>query len=72
MKTLQPYTSLQAITFRQYFGKDLKEYWDFTGFDVIKFDEEVIKPADGVSTRQAILSNYGTDACTFIQKLINY
>jgi len=52
--------------FFEIFNVPLDNYWDLTGFDVIKFDEELIKPEDGVSAYNAVLWFYGQDAVDFI------
>lgn len=57
--------------FQLTFGISLGKFWDvITGFDVVKFDEEVIKPPDGVSTRDQILKDYGEAAVEIIEGLI--
>ena len=57
--------------FQSIFHRSLGKYWNpVTGFDVIKFDEEVIKPPDGVSTKDQILKDYGEYAVKVIEGLI--
>lgn len=61
-----------ADAFYRTFGVRLKPYFSFiTGFDVIAFDEKVIKPEDGESTAQKIERVYGTEAVTLIERLIH-
>ena len=57
--------------FKRLFKLNLHQYWDITGFDAIKFDEEVIKPPDGESTAEAVERIYGKEACDLCWKLIN-
>jgi hypothetical protein len=60
-----------ATLFRAIFSRDLHHFWDnVTGLDVVKFDEEFIKPIEGQSTREAILAKYGQTAVDLIDKLI--
>jgi hypothetical protein len=54
------------------FGRPLKPYLDArTGFDVIKFDEELIKPPDGQSCEDVVREQHGEDAVTMIKSLIS-
>jgi len=64
------HSKAEAKRFDELFGVDLESFWDVTGFDVIKFDEEFVKPPYGVSTADAIRSRYGSEACTFVRGLI--
>lgn len=58
--------------FRQLFGVDLREYWDnFTGFDVIKFDEQLVKPQSNQSTAMAVRERWGQEAVDLCLALIN-
>ncbi len=60
-----------APQFQKEFSVRLWTYWDMrTGFDIVRFDDEVIKPPDGASTREAILARYGEDAVKLIEELI--
>lgn len=57
--------------FRRLLRHDLKPYWDtYTGFDVVKFDEEWVKPKDGESTKDAVRRKYGPNAVELILKLL--
>ena len=59
-----------AEEFRHVFGVGLKPYFDLvTGFDVIKFDQEFIRPPDGTSTANVIKARYGPEAVDLIKKL---
>jgi len=55
--------------FEAIFNDNLANYWDLTGFDIIKFDE-FIAPGDGVSLKDALLKRYGEEASSFIENLI--
>jgi hypothetical protein len=56
--------------FRNTFGTHLSNYWDITGFDNIKFDEEFIKPPDGKSTSDIVREKYGDKAVELIEGLL--
>ena len=57
--------------FKATFGISMWPYMDMvTGFDVVKFDEEFIKPGDNESTNAAIVHKYGREAANLIMKLI--
>jgi hypothetical protein len=56
--------------FKSTFGVPLKDYMDLmAGFDIVKFDEEVVKPPDGVSTKQAVEERWGKPAVELIKSL---
>ena len=55
--------------FEAIFNDNLANYWDLTGFDIIKFDKS-IAPGDGVSLQDALLKRYGEEATAFIENLI--
>lgn len=60
-----------ADEFKRTFGRSIGPYMDkLTGFDVIKFDDEIVKPPDGKSTADAIRETYGEAAVTLIRNLI--
>ena len=57
--------------FWEVFHLDIRKYYDpLFGFDVIKWDEEVIKPADGESTAEGTNRIYGPGASNIITALI--
>jgi len=57
--------------FKQTFGVSLQNYWDkLTRLDVIKFDEEVVQPADNVSTKEAVEAKYGKEAMAMVITLL--
>lgn len=73
MLTPKLHTQEQYQQFKKLFGVNLRTYWDnFTGFDLIKFDDEVVKPKDGTSTRQAVRKKYGKEGVELIESLIGY
>lgn len=60
-----------ATEFQHIFGRRLFDFWDnITGFDVIKFDEQFIKPDEGQSTQDAVRGKYGDIAVELIHKLL--
>ncbi len=61
-----------AVEFQSIFGTYLKYFWidNRFGFDVIKFDEVLIKPPDGVSTADEVLRRYGQRALDIVNELI--
>ena len=53
------------------FGVHIEEYMHpIFGFDIIRFDEEVIKPDPNISTAQAIAERYGMKAVYLIRNLL--
>ena len=57
--------------FLDIFGCSISPYWNpMLGFDVIKFDENIVKPNDGESCSTAIERQWGLEACKFIRSLI--
>ncbi len=65
------YTDAQRRKFTELFGQNIRTYWcNITGLDVIKLDEELVKPADGVSTCTKLRSEWGEDAVTLIKELM--
>ena len=64
-------TPQQNSDFQRIFGVRLRPFWDnFTGFDVIKFDEELIQPPDGQSTLDKVSEDYGKEAADLCLDLI--
>lgn len=52
------------------FGVSLESLWDFyTGFDIVRFDDEVIKSGDD-AMRVCIRDKYGDEAVSMIKELI--
>jgi hypothetical protein len=57
--------------FKSTFGMPLKNYMDLiTGFDIVKFDEEIVKPPDGTSCQQAVKERWGEPAVKLIKSLM--
>lgn len=61
--------------FREIFGLDLREFWDFMygvdlGFDVVKFACHV-KPRHDESVAEAIERRWGVEARVFVSALLN-
>jgi hypothetical protein len=60
-----------STLFYKIFGVQLSRFWNnMFGFDVIKFDEEFIKPPEGVSTAQEVERKYGEVGLRLIKSLI--
>jgi hypothetical protein len=59
-----------AQLFQMIFGVPLKNYWNIAGFDVIKFDETLIKPEEGQSTAEAVRQKYGEEALKLCKDLV--
>ena len=60
-----------ADRFRKIFGVELKDYWEgMLKLNVIKFDEEFIKPRKNESTAEAIVRKYGQQAANFVRGLL--
>ena len=56
--------------FRTIFRVPLAKYWsNLTRFDVVKFDEEVVKSGDG-SCGQAVIDRWGQEAYELIKRLL--
>lgn len=60
--------------FKQIFGVDLEDYQIVIGgfpmsLDVMKLDEDLIKPEDGTSTAQATLAQFGERAVELLREL---
>ena len=61
----------QAEQFRELFGVRLAPYWlGPLRLDVVKFDEEVVKPRESESTAQAIERRWGKDALDLVRVLL--
>jgi hypothetical protein len=57
--------------FKRTFGISLMQYFHFFfGFDIVKFDEEFIKPNEGESTKQAVERKFGANAVSLCEKLL--
>lgn len=58
--------------FKTVFGVSLHRYFNnLTGFDVVKFDEEFVKPkANKESMRDALKRRWGDDAVALVMNLI--
>ena len=58
--------------FEDTFGVPLRRFMSsITGFDVIAFDDDVIKPEDGVSTKETIQQKHGDAAVDLILNIIH-
>jgi hypothetical protein len=58
-------------TFQRTFGQSLSKFWHpLTGFDIIKFDETVVKPGDDEAMSQAVVRQWGEPAADLIRDLL--
>ena len=65
------YSREQRRKFQELFGQDIRTYWDnLVGFDVVKFDEEFVKPRNGQSTKQKVKDKYGEEGVELVVSLI--
>ena len=62
---------LYARRFLRIFGVPLKKYFpdNATGFDVIKFDDEVVKSGKGVMA-DVVMDRWGNEALNMVQALV--
>jgi hypothetical protein len=61
----------QAEQFREIFGVRLAPYWlGPLRLDIVKFDEEVVKPRENESTGQAIERRWGKDGVDLVRVLL--
>ena len=60
-----------ANSFQRVFGVSLRKYWinHLLGFDIIKFDNEVVKSGDRCMST-VVLEKYGKDGLMIIEELI--
>ena len=60
-----------AKEFKRIFRINLKPLWDnITGFDIVRFDEELIKSPDGQSIEDVIQAEYGNEGVNIIKSLL--
>ena len=60
-----------AKAFERMFGCKLKPFFDsITGFDVIKFDEEFVKPVAGEACSEAVERRWGKEAMGILRLLL--
>ena len=60
-----------ASEFKRMFGVDLCRYYDFRiGFDICKFDTDVVKAPDGESCRDAIRRQWGEAGLKLMVRLM--
>lgn len=53
------------------FKVSLEGYFDFvTGFDLTKFEDDIVKSAPDVSMKATVLSRYGREGVAVIKKLL--
>jgi len=58
--------------FSRIFKRPLKEYWnEYHGFDICKFDDEIIKAPDGISCKQAVANKYGIPGLGVVTRLLS-
>ena len=60
-----------APKFQETFGVSLSAYFDnIFGFDIVRFDDEVIKAQDGESIGDAVVRQYSREAADLIWELL--
>jgi hypothetical protein len=73
-QTQKPYGAVMsslAMQFHEIFGVKLAKYWlGPLRLDIVKFDEDVVKPRDGESTVQAIERRWGKDGVDLVKTLL--
>ena len=66
---------LYGQTYREFtemFGVSLRSYWNnITGFDIVRFDDDVIKSPENESMGATVLETYGQEAYDLIRRLIS-
>lgn len=66
-----PPREVDAQRFREYFGVELRDYWEgLLKLNVVKFDEEFIKSHKNESAAEAIVRKFGKPACAFVLTLL--
>jgi len=66
---IRHYTAHESCEFRKFFHAELREYWTRLGFDILKFDDDIVKSGT-MSIRQAIFQTYGNEAVKLIQGFV--
>ena len=69
------YTALKSHSadFFQIFKKPLYKYISYTGFDILLFDDDIVKSfnLDGISCSDIVQQKYGNKGVELIQKLLD-
>ncbi len=61
-----------AEAFERIFGVPLEDYWDkLFGFEIVKFNDEVVVPPDGISIKDEVIKNHGEEAAILLEELIS-
>jgi len=63
-------TEKQVFNFRELFNVSVFTFWDMTGFDLIKFDNEFIRSGKG-SMEETVQKRYGEEAVKLVKELIS-
>jgi len=60
--------------FKNVFGISITvSYWDrLLGFDIVKFDTEIVKPNDDESMKNAVLRQWGQEGVDLLQRLLDW
>lgn len=57
--------------FKILFDEELIDFFNLaTGFDIVRFDDVVVRSHDRVSVQQALCKEYGAEAVMLIKKLL--
>jgi hypothetical protein len=71
MRTTITSCSSLAMQFQEIFNVRLAKYWlGPLRLDIVKFDEEIVKPRENESTAQAIERRWGKNAVDIIRTLL--
>jgi hypothetical protein len=56
--------------FQEVFGVSLEKYWSKFGFEILKFEDEVIKPSSFQSMKDRLLARWGKEAAQLIWEIL--
>lgn len=61
-----------ADQFRRFFGVGIHKFYShpMLGFDVVTFDEQIVKPEKNETTKECLIRKWGHIAATMIEELI--
>ena len=62
----------EYYNFRKVFNANLKTYWDgaILGFNLVKFDDEIIMAPDGKSVEDVLQERHGDEGVRIIKALL--
>ena len=71
MKSIKDLPHKLVRDFENTFGVKLSDYWDFTGFAIVKFDDEFLKSGDRCMA-DTVRERYGQPAEDLIRELLDH